>query len=109
MQDTQDHHPTVRDTRQEAGLGLAELADLLGIDKGYLSRLERGLASPSPSTARSIALALRVGPGTFTYPQPRVDDTGSLPAIADAITVLAALPAARRREIAATLTGHVAS
>ncbi|MCV7194082.1 helix-turn-helix domain-containing protein [Mycolicibacterium brumae] len=44
----------VRIHRLNAGLTLAELADQVGVTKSYLSKVERGLSSPS------IAIALRI-------------------------------------------------
>lgn len=44
----------VRIHRLNAGLTLADLADQVGVTKSYLSKVERGLSSPS------IAIALRI-------------------------------------------------
>lgn len=37
----------LKEARQEAGLSQARLAELAGLDRTYVSHLERGLANPS--------------------------------------------------------------
>jgi putative transcriptional regulator len=44
--------------RKEAGLTQQGLADMVGIDRGFLSNIERGNYSPSLQVAYSIARAL---------------------------------------------------
>lgn len=46
------------DARKNAGLTQAELAERIGADKGYISRIERGLIVPSVSTLYRIASAM---------------------------------------------------
>ena len=46
------------DARKDAGLTQQELADRIGVDKGYVSRIERGLITPSVSTIYRIAAAM---------------------------------------------------
>lgn len=46
------------DARKNAGLTQQELAERIGTDKGYVSRLERGLIIPSVSTLYRIAAAM---------------------------------------------------
>ena len=46
------------DARKNAGLTQRELAERIGADKGYVSRLERGLTIPSVSTLYRIASAM---------------------------------------------------
>ena len=46
------------DARKNAGLTQQELADRIGADKGYISRLERGLTTPTVSTLYRIAAAM---------------------------------------------------
>ena len=46
------------DARKNAGLTQQELAERIGADKGYVSRLERGLTIPSVSTLYCIAAAM---------------------------------------------------
>ena len=44
--------------RKEKGLTQAELAERIGAEKGYISRIERGLIVPSVSTLYRIASAM---------------------------------------------------
>ncbi len=46
------------DARKNAGLTQAELAKRIGADKGYISRIERGLTVPTVSTLYKIAAAM---------------------------------------------------
>ena len=46
------------DARKNAGLTQAELAARIGAEKGYISRIERGLIVPSVSTLYRIASAM---------------------------------------------------
>ena len=46
--------------RKDAGLTQEELANRLGVDKGYISRVERGLTEPMVSTFYRLAAALGV-------------------------------------------------
>ena len=46
------------ETRKEARLTQAELAKLLGTDKSYISRIEKGTTVPSVATFYRIAAAL---------------------------------------------------
>ena len=46
------------DARKNARLTQAELAKRIGADKGYISRIERGLTTPSVSTLYRIAAAM---------------------------------------------------
>lgn len=46
------------DARKNAGLTQQELADRIGADKSYVSRVERGLIIPSVSTLYRIAAAM---------------------------------------------------
>ncbi|MBQ1725238.1 MAG: helix-turn-helix transcriptional regulator [Muribaculaceae bacterium] len=46
------------DARKNAGLTQAELAQRIGADKGYISRLERGLTVPTVATLYKIAAAM---------------------------------------------------
>ncbi len=48
-----------REIREEAGLSLAEVAHAVGVDKGTLSRWERGLARPRRSQALRYEEVLR--------------------------------------------------
>ncbi|MDR1755661.1 MAG: helix-turn-helix domain-containing protein [Culturomica sp.] len=46
------------DARKHAGLTQAELAKRIGADKGYISRIERGITVPTVSTLYRIASAM---------------------------------------------------
>ena len=46
------------DARKNAGLTQAELAKRIGADKGYISRVERGLTIPTVATLYKIAAAM---------------------------------------------------
>lgn len=46
------------DARKKSGLTQQELARRIGTDKGYVSRVERGLIIPSVSTLYRIAAAM---------------------------------------------------
>ena len=46
------------DARKEAKITQAELATRIGADKGYISRIERGLTGPTMTTFFKIASAL---------------------------------------------------
>lgn len=46
------------DARKNAGLTQAELAQRIGSDKGYVSRIERGLTIPTIATFYRIVAAL---------------------------------------------------
>ena len=46
------------DARKNAGLTQQELADRIGANKGYISRIERGLIIPSVATLYRIAAAM---------------------------------------------------
>ncbi|CAM5683860.1 MULTISPECIES: helix-turn-helix domain-containing protein [Streptomyces] len=49
---------TIRRQREESGYGLTAFARHIGISPGWLSRIERGKAKPSPDVLRRIAVAL---------------------------------------------------
>lgn len=46
------------DARKNAGLTQQELADRIGANKGYISRIERGLTVPTVATLYKIASAM---------------------------------------------------
>lgn len=48
------------DARKSARLTQAELAQRIGVDKGYISRVERGLTIPTVSTLYRIAAAMEM-------------------------------------------------
>lgn len=45
----------LREVRKEAGLSQARLSELAGLDRSYISNLERGLANPSLLTMARLA------------------------------------------------------
>ena len=55
---TQYNAQILLDARKNAGLTQAELAQRIGADKGYISRIERGLTIPTVSTLYKIAAAM---------------------------------------------------
>lgn len=46
------------DARKNAGLTQQELADRIGANKGYISKIERGITVPTVSTLYRIAAAM---------------------------------------------------
>ena len=46
------------DARKKARLTQTELADRIGVDKSYISRVERGITVPSVATLYKIVAAL---------------------------------------------------
>jgi transcriptional regulator with XRE-family HTH domain len=46
--------------RQDSGLTQEQLADLAGLDRNYVGKLEREENSPTVDTLESIALALQI-------------------------------------------------
>ncbi|MFI8592899.1 helix-turn-helix domain-containing protein [Microbacterium sp. NPDC078428] len=52
----------IRQLRQRRGLTLVRLAEATGLSHPFLSQLERGLAQPSLSSLRRIAVALQTSP-----------------------------------------------
>jgi transcriptional regulator with XRE-family HTH domain len=55
--------PRLRHMRQEKGMTLEALAAAAGLDKGFLSRLERGAKQPSVETVLRLSAALEVQVG----------------------------------------------
>jgi transcriptional regulator with XRE-family HTH domain len=54
------HVAPIRGAREARGIGLNELARRVGIDRAYLSRIERGQQSPSVRVLKRIADALNL-------------------------------------------------
>ena len=52
----------VRSLRKKRNLSQEKLADLCGLDRTYISLLERGLRQPSIATIFSLATALAITP-----------------------------------------------
>ena len=55
----------VRHFRQAAGLSQEELAALMGVEQGYVSRLEMGARNPTIVTIWHVAEALGVPPASL--------------------------------------------
>lgn len=55
----------LRDARSKAGLSQEELAHSAGLDRTYISLLERGQRQPTLKTVFAIAKVLRVAPSTL--------------------------------------------
>jgi transcriptional regulator with XRE-family HTH domain len=51
-------HSYLRTIREDRDISLSHLAKAAGLDKGNLSKLERGLCRASPQTAEQIVAAL---------------------------------------------------
>ncbi|MFJ8489367.1 helix-turn-helix domain-containing protein [Streptomyces sp. NPDC094038] len=54
-----DFGPELRRRREESTMSLARLADAVHISKSYLSKIERGLATPTGRTARALDAKLQ--------------------------------------------------
>lgn len=52
----------LRGARQDRGLGLREVAGLVGVDAGHLSRIERAERCPSVAVARDLVAKLKLAP-----------------------------------------------
>lgn len=50
--------PAIKAIRQAQGLSLRELAESAQVDKGYLSRVERGIDTPTDRWVKSVEDAL---------------------------------------------------
>lgn len=55
----------VRLARQKLGLSQEQLADEAGIDRTYVSGIERGVRNPSIQVVAKLALVLKVAAGTL--------------------------------------------
>jgi transcriptional regulator with XRE-family HTH domain len=69
--------PRLRARRREQGLTLAQVAERSGVTKGFLSLVERGLASVSVPTLLTLCTALELELGAlFEYPEEEVVRAG---------------------------------
>lgn len=59
------HMIRIRALRKKRGMTQRQLADAVGVEQGYISRLERGPSEPSPDVLRRLADALGVSPGAL--------------------------------------------
>jgi transcriptional regulator with XRE-family HTH domain len=57
---TQTIQPPFREVRKAHGLSLKRTAELAGLDKGHLSRVERGQAGLSIDALRRLAVVLEL-------------------------------------------------
>ena len=57
----------IRRIRQQKNMTIQMLADLTGLSKGYLSKVERSKNAPPFSTVNRIALALNVDLADFFH------------------------------------------
>lgn len=56
---------TLRNLRTSAGLSQEALADECGLDRTYISLLERGLRQPSLKTIFTLSQSLKIVPSVF--------------------------------------------
>ena len=54
--------PWLREMRRLAGMSQRDLADLAGVSRGTVYRLENGVRGSYPRTQRKLAMALKVLP-----------------------------------------------
>lgn len=66
--------PRLRHIRQEKGLTVEALASAAGLDKGFLSRLERGTKRPSVETVLRLSAVLNVPVGQL-FGEQTTDET----------------------------------
>jgi transcriptional regulator with XRE-family HTH domain len=73
----------VRRMREEAGVSIGQLADVIGIHKSYLARIEAGLVRPSVETLTAIGIALGADLSVRYYPGsgPRLRDRFQAPMV----------------------------
>jgi transcriptional regulator with XRE-family HTH domain len=51
----------IRRIRQEKGMSQGDISRALDMDRGYISRVEKGIKNPTIDTLSKIANALKVG------------------------------------------------
>jgi transcriptional regulator with XRE-family HTH domain len=76
--------PRLRHIRSEKGFTLEALAAAAGLDKGFLSRLERGTKRPSVATILRLSAVLEVPVGQL-FGEQTTDDTVRISRAADRI------------------------
>jgi transcriptional regulator with XRE-family HTH domain len=64
---------TLRRARERRRLTIAQLADMSGVHKSTVSRIERGETKPLHETAVALEAALDVKRGTLRFDQPDAD------------------------------------
>lgn len=58
----------IRAIREPLGIRQQELAELAGISRSHMNKIEQDVEQPSPATARKLADALGVPLAAITYP-----------------------------------------
>ncbi|MFM9703660.1 helix-turn-helix domain-containing protein [Streptomyces galilaeus] len=61
------HSSAIRFRREALNMSLRTLSDKTGIDRGHLSRVERGLAGLGDANIRKVAEALDATPADITH------------------------------------------
>jgi transcriptional regulator with XRE-family HTH domain len=64
------HGQAIRAIREAVGVSISAFAPRCGVSQGYLSRVELGDATPSPTVLRAIADQLGVGLDAVSYVVP---------------------------------------
>jgi transcriptional regulator with XRE-family HTH domain len=67
---TKSNGATIRLLREERGLNCAQFADLVGIDRAFMWKIENDKMDGSPRTRLAIAEALGVSVSAITYTVP---------------------------------------
>ena len=67
MQNRRLNGASVRAIRVALGIGLRTMAQDIGRDRGFLSRVERGIETASPTTQVAIAKRLGVSLDAITF------------------------------------------
>ena len=91
--------------RHQHGLSLEQLAQRSGLTKSYLSKVERGLCTPSISSALKLAQALAVDVALL-FGSPTDDSQLCITRAGDALRVSSAEPAGRVIELLASQISH---
>lgn len=91
--------------RRQHGLSLEQLAQRSGLTKSYLSKVERGLCTPSISSALKLAQALAVDVAQL-FGSPTDDSQLCITRAGDALRVSSAEPAGRVIELLASQISH---
>lgn len=90
----------LRALRQERRLTMDQVAEFSGLTKGFLSRVERDLTSPSVASLRAVCQVLGIAPGqVLDAPETLVVRLDSAPRVhlgGDGITELLLTPPGRR-------------
>jgi transcriptional regulator with XRE-family HTH domain len=71
MTPVEDFARRIRALRSSRGISQAELARAAGLSRGYLSRVEIGMQSPTLEVIERLAAALKVRPADLLEDKPR--------------------------------------